>query len=69
MIPQDVVDAFRRGCSDYKALRGDIRFGSYNEREADYAFIVRFWMHYAWSAFCLQWVAISWAAVVGKESP
>jgi hypothetical protein len=22
-----------------------------------------------WSQFALQWVAISWAAVVGKETP
>lgn len=22
-----------------------------------------------WSAFCLQWIAISWCAVVGREGP
>lgn len=26
-------------------------------------------MRFHWSAFCLQWVAISWCAVIGKEQP
>jgi hypothetical protein len=24
---------------------------------------------FVWSAFCIQWVAISWCAVIGKETP
>lgn len=57
---------------DHKCLSG---FRHWNWREVD-AFddgpvecAMRFWMGYAWSAFCLQWVAISWCAVIGREQP
>jgi hypothetical protein len=29
--------------------------------------IITVWCHFAWSAFCLQWLAIGWAMVVGDE--
>src|SRR5688500_16091806 len=29
--------------------------------------IITVWCHFAWSAFCLQWLAIGWAMIVGDE--
>lgn len=49
---------------DYSALHGFDEFGDPDEA---WGAAVTFWMNYAWSAFCLQWVAISWCAVVGDE--
>ena len=29
--------------------------------------LVTVWCQYAYSAFCLQWLAVGWAMIVGKE--
>ena len=66
MIPQSVRDGLTEVAFDFDALHGRIAF---NDKSRESWRAVAFWMHYAWSAFCLQWVAISWCAAVGKEQP
>ena len=53
---------------DYRALTGMRDFGLPEDDDSPVEIAVRFWMSYAWSAFCLQWIAVSWAAVIGKET-
>lgn len=55
---------------DHDALTGRIHFGGAEiGHSTNTAAAVNFWMNYAWSAFCLQWVAISWCAVIGTATP
>lgn len=64
MIPMHVSAELKNVTGDYEALHGlrDFDSAHFESWQA-----VRFWMHYAWSAFCQQWIVISWCAVIGTD--